>query len=519
MERKRFPIGVENFEALITGGYLYVDKTRYVHDLISSSKYYLLCRPRRFGKSLLLSTLEAFFLGKRDLFDGLAISKMDVEWKRRPVFHLNFVNLDASSGDELRKFLNTQFDDWDKVYGINSGEKPLPQRFQTLIEAAYAQTGERAVILIDEYDKPLVTNLDNERLNEELRNILKPVYANLKRCDGAIAFALLTGVGRFSRLSIFSDLNNLRDISMLDRYSAICGITEEELEEYCRFGVEALAEESGMSFRETLEALKSNYDGYHFSEKSPDIYNPYSLFTALENRKIGAYWYTTGTPSFLMKQLRKSRSPLSGLLNEEADERELQGSDFDGSHPLSLLYQTGYLTIKGYDPEFETYRLGLPNQEVAKGFFEGLLPCYLDTVKNEALEKVRDLYRDIREGNAEGFVKRLRTVLAGVPYHLSNASHEVYFENNLYIIFSLLGFYTTTEYQTSNGRIDILIDTPSFIYVIELKLDKSAEEALRQINEKDYCLPFSFSGKKVFKIGLNFSSRKRNIDDWKIEEC
>lgn len=516
MERERYPIGIENFEALISGGYVYVDKTEFIHRLVSTSKYYLLCRPRRFGKSLLLSSLECFFSGKRHLFEGLAIYRYDYDWEPRPVFHLNFVNLDTSSPENLISFLSNQFDEWDSLYGISTSGRQLSQRWQAIIEKAYASSGKRVVVLIDEYDKPLVSNLGDEGINDRFREILKPVYANLKRCDGAIEFAMLTGVSRFTRLSIFSDINNLRDISMLDEYSAICGITESELHDFCRPGIERMASALGKSYEEVLAVLKENYDGYHFSEKSEDIYNPYSLLTTLENCRIGAYWYETGTPSFLMRQLQKLTTPLSDLINDEASESELCSADLLTRRPVSLLYQTGYLTIKGYDDELETYRLGLPNKEVTKGFFEGLLPFYMDMRKDDALDGIRSLYKSLRDGEAEEFVRRLQSLLSGIPYNLSGASHEIYFENNLFIIFKLIGLYVASEYTTSCGRIDIVMSTSKYVYVVELKLDGSASDAMRQIDAKGYALPFKYSGKKIIKIGINFSSKTRNISEWTI---
>lgn len=517
MERRHFPVGIETFSKIIEGNYVYIDKTEFIHNLVNEGEYFFLSRPRRFGKSLLLSTIEAFFEGRQDLFEGLAISRYEHSWEKHPIFRLNLVNIDTTSIDGLKSTLEHQISQWEDLYGKDVEGIDFPQRFYGVIKRAVEQTGKRAVILIDEYDKALVSTLDNEELNKQIRAILKPIFGTLKAADRYIRFAFLTGVSRFSRLSIFSDINNLNDISFSDKYDAICGITEEELLHNCREGIAALGEKNSATYEETVKELKSNYDGYHFTANCPDIYNPFSLFSAFEKGEFNRYWFATGTPTFLIEELRASGVYLPDFLSSEADVEELSDIDNYGKSLIALLFQTGYLTIKGYDKEYDVYRLGLPNKEVAYGFFKNLLPIYMDERSGIGTNYVRNLCRSLNSGNVDGFIKELQSFLADIPYHLSKNKPEVYFENNLYIIFKLIGFTVQTEYRTSSGRIDVLVKTRDFIYVIELKLNGSAEDAMAQINRKGYALPFATDSRKLFKIGISFSKKTRNIDEWIVE--
>lgn len=516
MERRHFPVGIETFSKIIENGLVYVDKTEFIHNLVSRNGYYFLSRPRRFGKSLLLSTIRAFFEGRRDLFEGLAITHHDHSWEKHPVFHLNFVNANLTSEEGLISILEHQIRGWENIYGGDEGLE-LPQRFYGVIQRAVEQTSHRAVVLIDEYDKALVTTLDDEDLHNKFRAILKPIYATLKAADQYIRFALITGVSRFSRPSIFSDLNNLRDISLNDEYAAICGITEEEMIRDCRDGIEELAENMETDFDDAVNALKNNYDGYHFSKNCPDIYNPFSLMNAMEDHEIKAYWFATGTPTFLIKKLRESTIYLPDILHSEADSAQLANIDSYGDSILPILFQTGYLTIKDFDKEYNTYILGLPNKEVAHGFFNDLLPVYMDDKYSLSIMTVRNFCRDVNAGKVEEFITKLQAFLAGIPYDLSHNKPEVYFENNLYIIFKLMGFTVETEYRTSSGRIDLLIKTKKYIYVIELKLNGTAEDAMRQIEEKGYALQFASDPRTLYKIGISFSTKSRNIDRWIID--
>ena len=516
MDRRHFPVGIETFSEIREKNFVYVDKTEYIHNLVSAGKYYFLSRPRRFGKSLLLSTIKAFFEGRCDLFEGLAITKHNHSWDKHPVFHLNFVNASLSSKEGLKSIITQQIEYWEKEYGVATSDKELPQRFYAVIKNAVELTGRKAAVLIDEYDKALVSSLGNEELHNQFRAILKPIYGTLKAADQYICFGMITGVSRFSRLSIFSDINNLRDISLNADYNAVCGITEEEMLSDCRHGIEALAEKLGVDFGEAASRLKRNYDGYHFSEECPDIYNPFSLMNALEDRKIGSYWFATGTPTFLIEALRDSDIYLPDLLHTEADTTELADIDSYRDSPISLLFQTGYLTLKGYDSEMDVYRLGLPNREVSQGFFKDLLTVYMNNGRSKSLSSVRAFCRMVNAGDPEGFLSHLKSFLADIPYDLSKNKPEVYFENNIYIIFNLMGFTVTTEYRTSAGRIDLLVKTRDYIYVMELKLNGTAEDALNQIEEREYALPFAADARKLFKIGISFSPNTRNIDRWII---
>ena len=516
MNERHFPVGIETFEKIRLNDFVYVDKTEYIHNLVTKSGFYFLSRPRRFGKSLLLSTIKAFFEGRRDLFDGLAITRHDHSWEKHPVFHLNFVNADLSSPEGLMSIIEHQIIGWERLYGGDEKGLKLPQRFYGVIERAVKATGHKAAVLIDEYDKALVGTGDNEDLHNSFRAILKPIYGTLKAADQYIQFALITGVSRFSRLSIFSDINNLSDISLDNAFGAICGITEEEMLHDCSIGIERLSSNVGLSFDETVASLKKRYDGYHFTSKCPDIYNPFSLFSAFEKKELGNYWFATGTPTFLIERLRNSNTYLPDLLHSEVDTKQISDIDSYSSSTIALLFQTGYLTIKGYDSEYESYFLGLPNREVANGFFKDMLPIYMDDREGTSFTAVRKFCRMVNAGDAEGFISHLQSFLADIPYDLSKNKPEVYFENNIYIIFKLMGFTVETEYRTSAGRIDLLVKTKGFIYVIELKLRGTAEDAVAQIEEKGYALPFASDPRKLFKIGISFSGKTRNIDRWVI---
>lgn len=518
MARKHFPVGIETFSEIREKNYVYVDKTELIHNLVTSGKYYFLSRPRRFGKSLLLSTLRSFFEGRRDLFEGLAIARHDYSWEWHPVFHLNFVNFDTSSTRGLDSILERQISHWEEIYGCSVPGLDFAQRFYGVIERAAKITGHQAVVLIDEYDKALVSSFGNKELHNQFRTVLKPIYGTLKAADEYICFGMITGVSRFSRLSIFSDINNLNDISFDNAYAAVCGITEEELLRDCREGIEKISLGAGMTFDESVASLKRMYDGYHFTKASPDIYNPFSLFSAFEKSEMGNYWFATGTPTFLVERLRNSDTYLPEMLHSEVYTTQLSDIDSYSSSLIALLFQTGYLTIKGYDEEYDSYYLGLPNREVAHSFFKDLLPVYMDDREARSMSAIRNFCRKVSAGDAEGFLAHLQSFLADIPYDLSKNKPEIYFENNIYIIFKLIGFSVETEYRTSAGRIDLLVKTKSFIYVIELKLNGTAEEALAQIDEKGYALPFITDARATFKIGVSFSPKTRNIDRWLIRK-
>lgn len=517
MKAQRFPVGIETFSDIIEGGYVYIDKTRFIHEMISGSKYYFLSRPRRFGKSLMISTLQAFFEGRHDLFNGLDISRHDYDWEPHPVFRLNLVNASTSSTDRLKSILESHLSEWEEEYEITHNAFDYPQRFYRCIQKSVQKTGRKAVVLVDEYDKPIVSSLHNDSLNKQLRDILKPLYGTLKAADEYIQFAFLTGVSRFSRLSIFSDLNNLTDISLSEKYASICGITEEEMLLHCQGGINSIVESKGIKFEEVVALLKKQYDGYHFTPSCPDIYNPYSLFSAFELKEINSFWFATGTPTFLIKALRNGDFFLPDLNNEKTSAIDMAASESYMANPIPMLFQTGYLTISDYNPRRRTYTLRIPNLEVEEGLFQHLLPVYMNRQGTSETKTIDKLLDEIEDGKPEEFLSRLKAFLSDIPYELSRCKPEIYFENNLYIIFKLLGFAVDAEYRTASGRIDLLLRTDRFIYLMELKLNGTPEEALSQIDSKDYLIPFTCDDHRLFKIGISFSSATRNIDRWLIE--
>ena len=515
--KKNYPVGIQSFEKIRSGNYYYIDKTALIYKLVESCKYYFLIRPRRFGKSLLISTLEAYFQGKKDLFEGLAIEKLEQEWIEYPILHLDLNTKKYEHSSSLNEILNQHLEKWEAVYGDEKKERSPEERFSYIIEKISKVTGRNVVILIDEYDKPMLQAIGNEELLTDYRNTLKAFYGVMKSCDRYIKFALLTGVTKFSKISVFSDLNNLMDISMSDRFANLCGITEKELYHNFREEIIELGEKNGMTEEETKAALKEMYDGYHFVKNSDDIYNPFSLLNTFAEMKFGSYWFETGTPTFLVELLKHSRYDLHRLTEEMASADSLGGIDTMYSDPVPILYQSGYLTIKGYDKEFKVYYLGFPNKEVEEGFTKFLLPCYAHLETGNPSFEIMSFVKDVRKGDVDAFLSRLQSFFADTPYKLAR-DLELHYQNVLFIVFKLLGFYTQAEYHTSKGRIDMVVKTDKYIYVMEFKLDGTAEEALQQINDKQYALPFAADSRKLYKIGVNFSKETRGIDKWVIEK-
>lgn len=514
----RYPIGIETFSEIREKGYVYVDKTSLVHKLVDECKYVFLGRPRRFGKSLLLSTLRAYFEGRRDLFEGLAIAGHETEWRRHPVFHFNLARYNSSIASSLETIIGGYLNEWERLYGRRDETEDLSQRFHNVIISAYEATGEQVVVLVDEYDAPLVENLENEKTYAYMRDLLKSLYVNLKVCDPYIRFAMMTGVSRFSKMTVFSGLNNLQDITLRDEYSEICGITEQELESYFSEGVRGIAGAMGVDYGGALAELKANYDGYHFTKTCKDIYNPFSLLNAFSSREIESYWFISGTPTFLIRQIRKGDKSLPSMFTEKINRTQLAQTDTHSTSAVAMMFQTGYLTIKGYDRRREQYILGIPNREVRLGLFTELAAVYTERPREEAYNKLLDIRILLEDGDVDSAMEHIRSYLAGIPYNLSDGKPEIYFENNLYILFNLIGIDARTEWLTSDGRIDMLLKMRDHIYVIELKLDGTADEALAQINRKDYALQFRTDGRPIIKIGVNFSKDTRNIDTWIIEK-
>lgn len=513
----KYPIGIQNFGEVRRNGYAYVDKTALLYKLVSEGKYYFLSRPRRFGKSLFLSTLESYFCGEKELFDGLAVSELEHDWKSYPILHLDLNSREYKDESSLEAELNRHLEAWEKLYGDEYKERALEERFIHVINHAYEKTGKQVVILVDEYDKPLLQAIGNDALLAAYRSKLKAFYSVLKTLDAKIRFAFLTGVTKFGKVSVFSDLNNLKDISMLPAYSYVCGINEAELHLYFDDSIASLAENCGMTKEACYEKLRCDYDGYHFDEFSKGVYNPFSLLNTLDNKVFRDYWFETGTPSFLVYQLKKTEYPLESMTEEEITTDTLNSIDIMDENPLPLLYQSGYLTIKSYDKEFDCYQLCFPNREVEQGFIRYLLPFYTPKTKDKSSYSISQFVKDVRSGDANAFMRRLEGFFANGDYQVMG-DLEVYFQNTLYVIFRMLGFYVEVERHTYNGRMDIVIQTPEYIYIMELKINQSAEIALQQIDDKGYAKAFMNDSRKLFKIGINFSTEKKLIDDWTITE-
>ena len=516
MSGKLYPVGIQNFESLRKDGYFYVDKTELMYRLVKTGRYYFLSRPRRFGKSLLISTLEAYFQGKKELFGGLAVHGLEKEWKRYPVIHLDLNAKKFDTEEDLIRLIDRQLLVYEASYGSVPTDKTVDDRFVSLIRNAATKTGERVVILVDEYDKPMLQAIGNDSLQTEYRNTLKAFYGVLKSMDGYIRFALLTGVTKFGKVSVFSDLNNLEDISRNPDYSDICGISEKELLDNFSEDIQELAGANGQTYEQASAQLKEDYDGYHFCPDSIGIYNPFSLLNTFKSRRYGSYWFETGTPTYLVELLKKSNYDLEEMSHVETND-DILDSIFTDDNPIPVIYQSGYLTIKDYDREFGMYTLGFPNREVEDGFMNFLLPYYAGVDRTRSPFEIKQFVRDVRSGDIDGFMERLQSFLADCPYELAR-DIELHYQNVLFIVFRLAGLYTQVEYRTSRGRIDLVLQTADYIYVMEFKLDGSAEEAIAQIEEKQYSLTFRNDRRKVFEIGVNFSSQARNIDRWIVKE-
>ena len=511
----KYPIGIQDFVKLRQGGFAYVDKTKFVYKLADEGSYYFLSRPRRFGKSLFLSTLEAYFLGRKELFEGLAIYDMEKEWKSHPIFYIDLNTANFRDENSLYEVLNSHVSVWEEMYGAREYETTLALRFKGVIARAAEKEGRGVVILIDEYDKPILQTLRNQELQEKHRSLLKSFYSVLKTQDRYIRFAFITGVTKFGKVSVFSDLNNLMDISMDQRYISICGMTQDELLYNFREGIEQLGEAYGDTEEETLNKLKIRYDGYHFEENTVGIYNPFSVLNTLAKLRYKDYWFETGTPTFLVDLLKMHNYRLPDITREKVSGDVINSIVSMSTNPIPVIYQSGYLTIKGYDERFKKYRLGFPNKEVEEGFLNFLLPLYTSAGNNSPF-MVDEFVQDVESGNPERFMQRMKAFFADTSYQVVGNA-ELYFQNAMYLVFKIMGFYTQVERPTSDGRIDAIIQTPDYIYIIECKLDRTADEALRQINDSDYAAPFSMDKRRIYKIGVNFSSQTRGVEQWIIE--
>ena len=531
---RKLPIGIQSFEKLRRDEYLYIDKTLFIWKLVQSSNPYFLSRPRRFGKSLFLSTLAAYFLGKKELFKGLYLETAEEEqavlenrtaWQTYPVFYLDFNTGQYNTERALMSQLNLLLSRFEEVYGTNKNEEEVSQRFEGLLKRAYQKTGKQVVILVDEYDKPLLQTMGvNEVLNEQYRNELTAFYSVIKTCDEYIRFAFLTGVTKFSKISIFSDLNNLRDISLEKHYAGICGITQKELEANFQPEIQVLADEQDLTYQETLTALQQWYDGYCFAPAADGMYNPFSLLNAFAKERFGSYWFETGTPTFLVNYLKEAHYFIPDLDgNVELDESGLQTYRAVAQDALPILFQAGYLTIKDYISDLRLYRLGFPNDEVRYGFLKNLLPAYSDVPFGQTGVWVGRFVQDIRKGNVNGFMERMQSLIAGISYDNFNSKElklrEQNYQTAVYLIFALMGQFVQTEVHCAMGRADCVVQTADSIYIFEFKLsgNGSAEDALEQIKENAYAAQYKTSGKKIVLIAAGFDEATRTIKDWKTE--
>lgn len=511
-----YPIGIQNFEKIRTEGYKYVDKTALIHRLATTGTYYFLSRPRRFGKSLLVSTMEAYFKGKKELFKGLAMENLEKAWVEYPVLHLDLNGSKYMCPEDLVVVLTQHIDNWESEYGVTARYESLDARFKDIIDAACEKTGRQVVILIDEYDKPIVNNLGNNELVDYYRVTLQGFYGVIKSKGEQTKFCLLTGVSKIGKLSVFSTLNNLTDISSNPDYADICGISEAELKRYFDDSVEELAAGQALTKDECYARLKSMYDGYHFCEYSTGMYNPFSLLNAFYARQFREYWFETGTPTLLVNVMKQTSFDVTTLSdNVVVPATALNGMQDIVNKPVPLFFQTGYLTIKGYDREYNEYHLGFPNDEVKNGFLNFIYAYYVPVNPAEGNTTTSRMARALRAGKPEEFMKILDAIFSGTTYQIEINS-ERSFQQAMYIIMELLGEYVEAERHTSNGRIDLLLQTKDYVYIVELKIDNTADAALQQIEDKGYAKPFINDPRKLFKIGVSFSTENRRIEDWKV---
>ena len=514
----KYPVGIQTFENIIEGNYLYVDKTKYIVDFRTKGmKYIFLSRPRRFGKSLFASTLQAYFEGRKELFEGLAITDYEKEWVKHPVLHFDMSGAKHFDAEALKHYLDLQLIPYEELYGKNENEIYPNERLDGIVKRANKQTGQKVVVIIDEYDAPLLDVVHEKQNLKELRLIMQNFYSPLKKLDPYLEFTFITGITKFSQLSIFSELNNLDNISMFDQYSAICGISKTELTTVMKPDVEGLGKALGMTYEECLEELRKYYDGYHFSKNSEDVFNPFSLVRAMNGQAIESYWFGSGTPSYLIKSLQKYHVNVMDIEKKGCNVDDFDVSPEQMTSALPLLYQSGYLTIKKYKPLTKSYQLGYPNREVKIGMLKSLAPNYLSPVSVDNNGLVADFVEMLYDGDLEGAMVRLKAYLASISNRLSN-KNERDFQTVFYLIFNLMGAFIKVEEDSAIGRADAVVHTPDAVYVFELKYDGSAEEAIRQIDDKGYLIPYSADGKRLYKIGVNYDSQQRTIGEWIVKE-
>ena len=528
----KYPIGVQDFEGLIKDGYVYVDKTDLIYRLVNDGKIYFLSRPRRFGKSLLVSTLKHYFLGHRELFKGLAIDGLETEWNEYPVFHLSFGGVNFSNSSAIDESLSMFIENAEKEYGIEERFKDYGIRFAAVLKAAHEKTGRRCVVLIDEYDKPLLDVMDTElrvtdsdgnslRLEEYNRNVLKGFYSVFKDADPDLKFVLLTGVTKFSQVSVFSGFNQPKDISMDSRYEALCGITLDEMLSVFHEPIQELAKKYKTDYDGMVEMLRKRYDGYHFSSEMTGVFNPFSLLNCFDKLEMRNYWFATGTPTYLMRLLSHSDKNINELVGKYYEESQFIDYKADVERPLPMIYQSGYLTVKGYNERRRKYLLDFPNEEVRSGFVSILASDYFNSDKTPS-SWIDDISDALEDGDVVLFLKKMTSLLSSVTYRFQRKQDafecERYFQYTFYLIMQMIGHYNTmVEKETSEGRIDCVVECPDYVYVMEFKMDGSAQSALEQIRERGYTKPYLTDKRKVFSIGVNFSSQKGTIEEYVFE--
>ena len=517
----KYPIGIQSFERIIEDGYVYIDKTDLIYSLTHGGSIYFLSRPRRFGKSLLVSTLKNYYLGNKELFKGLKIDRLEKDWNVHPVFHVDFNGANFTQAGVLETMLDDYIDKWEKQYDIHTDPGlGVGLRFRDILCAVHEQTGRRAVVLIDEYDKPILDVLDVDTLLEDRhRNVLKAFYSVFKVADSHLQFVLLTGVTKFSQVSVFSGFNQPKDISMDARYETLCGITQEELDGYFVEPISAMAERNRCSLEEMKSLLKQKYDGYHFSDNMTDVYNPFSLLNALDSLRLQDYWFSSGTPTYLIRLLAHFKENMNELTGKYYRQEEFIDYKADVEQPLPMIYQSGYLTIKDYDMEFNTFLLDFPNNEVKNGFLTAVASSYLKPSEDTG-GWIRDVVRTLRTGDTDRLCSLFTSFLSSIPYTMrrkdDERERERYFQYTFYLILRLISVYTVyVEKQQSHGRVDCVLETPQYVYIFEFKLDGTAEEALRQIEEKGYAGEYASDTRTLYKIGASFSSETGTIGDWK----
>ena len=514
---KLYPIGIQTFSEIIKRNFLYVDKTEYIYRMTHcDGKYFFLSRPRRFGKSLLASTFQSYFEGKKELFKGLAIEKLETEWAEYPVLHFDMSGGKHMEKEELERYLQFILKENEERFEIKADSIDPNIRLNTLITNIYQKTGKQVVVLIDEYDAPLLDVVHEDTSLKVLRNVMRNFYSPLKKCEPYLRFVFLTGITKFSQMSIFSELNNISNVSMLPQYAGICGITMEELETQMSADVEALGEKLGKTKEETLTILREYYDGYHFSEQSPDIFNPFSLLNAMANGILDYYWFASGTPTYLLEMLNKFQVMPSEIGGSEADKAEFDAPTEKMTTIMPLLYQSGYITIKGYDPETELYLLDIPNKEIRVGLYRCLLPHYIGMNTVKGTTTIAKMSAAIRHNDINKALEMLQTYLGTIPY-CDNTDYEGHYQQMMYVIFSILDNYVDVEVRTAKGRVDMVLRTATHLYLFELKLNQDSKTAMKQIDLKEYPNRFALCGLPVVKVGINFDVATHNITDWKVE--